>query len=41
MRGGGPSLLFVVAARHGQQVAVVVDPHDLEYGDVGQRLVGP
>ena len=31
-------LLLVVAARHGDQVAVVVDPHDLEHGHVGQRL---
>ena len=32
----GAVFFFVVAARHGQQVAVLVDAHDLQYGDVGQ-----
>ena len=34
--GRGAVLFFVVAARHGQQMAVVVDPHDLQYGDISQ-----
>ena len=38
MRGGGAVLFFVVAARHGQQMAVVVDAHDLQYGDVSQSF---
>src|SRR5260221_169061 len=32
----GAVFFFVVAARHGQQVAVFVDAHDLQYGDVSQ-----
>jgi hypothetical protein len=32
----GAVFLFVVAPRHGQQMAVLVDAHDLQYGDVSQ-----
>ena len=37
----GAVFFFVVAARHGQQVAVLVDLHDLQYGDVSQCLWDP
>jgi hypothetical protein len=34
----GAVFFFIVRARYGQQVAVVVDLHDFQYGDVSQCL---